>query len=703
MKKKILVLKISSQYQVLEVFQQEIIEGFEAEGYLVETFDKNDGFTGNELINFPFCQYEFIFCINLILLDRIAPCLPAATVAVSFVVDHPIYHNFRFMKNKCLNLISFHVDTYRTDFALLYYPFVRKHCFLPHGGSEGRRERSFTEREYDIVYMGSYESPDEIMKDLVQQHGEVKDFSLKVIETYLQQEIISINEAMRQVCEMFHLELTEEQISNYLEEFHLEDKFIRAYVRNLAVRVLLQSGLELHVFGNGWDKFTGENSDKLHIHDAVTYKESLEIMGNTKIILNVTPTLNNGSHERIFSAMLNGAICFTTRSLYLEKEGLDQEVIEFSLNELGELPQMVRLILENSQKSEVLAQHAKKVAQKKHLWKCRAKEMIDVVRQCREEWGYEEKVYRNTCEAQFEEWCSYVKSTSESWLLEEMKHNLFLHRGDISDYLERALSSYNRYGFWGKCEPEKGNYELFNNRIEEIKKHYEDIVWMFGELKDYRSKSVLNCILRYWLDYSPLHLEKIIDGAVYDQYFDLDLISCDENEIFVDVGGYNGETVVSYVKNFGSYKKIICYEMFEENMIICKDRLCTYHDIEYRKCAVGDVSGEVHFNVNDDVSACSISESGVRCRMVTLDEDVKGKITFLKMDIEGSEYAALRGARNHIKRDRPKMAIACYHGNRDIWRLARLIREIESDYQFYLRYYGGSLYPSEYVLYGICP
>ncbi|MCM1256279.1 MAG: FkbM family methyltransferase [Roseburia sp.] len=704
MKKKILALKISSQYHVLEVFQQEIIEGFEAEGYLVETFEKKDDFTGNELISFPFSQYEFIFCINLILLDRVAPYLPASTIAVSLVVDHPIYHDFRFKRNKCLNLISFHVDTYRADFASQHYPYVRKHSFLPHGGSIGRREKPFTEREYGIVHMGSYESPDKIMKELVQQRREVKDFSLKVIETYLQQETISVNEAVCQVCEIFQLELTKEEISNYLSEFYLEDKFIRAYVRDLVVRVLLQSGLELHVFGNGWEDFKEENSYKLYIHDAVSYEESLEIMGNTRIILNVTPTLNNGSHERIFSAMLNGAICFTTRSLYLENVGLDQEVVEFSFNEIRELPQMVQLILASPQKAEVLAQQAQDAAQEKHLWMHRAKDIIDVVERCKEEWGFEKNEYVNFCEAEFEAWCEHVRGASEFLLFEEMKHNLFLHSDDASDYLASTLNFYNDYGFWGKCEPEKANYELFYNRIKEIKEHYEDIVWMFGKLQDYKSKCVLNSIIRYWLDYSPLHLEKIISETMYDQYFDLDLISCDENEIFVDVGGYHGETVINYVKNFGNYKKIICYEMFEENMNVCQDRLRTYHDIEFRQCAVGDISGGVYINVNNEVSVSSItSDSGARCHMITLDEDVKEKITFLKMDIEGNEYIALKGARNHIQKDRPKLAIACYHGNQDIWQLARLVQEIEKDYHFYLRYYGGCFYPSEYVLYGICP
>lgn len=676
--KKILVLKIESQYNVLEVFQQEIIEGFEAEGYLVEADTAHHVLSRNDLMYLSFSQYEFVFCINLILLERLAPYFPAATTVVSLVVDHPIYHVQRF-RNLSLNLICLHVDVYRMDFASKYFPFVRKHCFLPHGGSARGEGKPFERREYGIVHMGSYELPDEFMEALIRKRGNVKDFSLKVIEIYLQQETISISEAVRQACEVFHIEPTEEQISFYLNEFYLEDKYIRACMRDLSVRVLLQAGMEVHVFGNGWEDFKGENTDKLHIHGPVPYEEALGIMGNTKIFLNVAPTLNNGSHERIFSAMLNGAMCFTTRSLYLEREGLDQEVIEFSFNTIGELPQMVQLILDNPGKAEVLTKHAKKIAEEKHQWKNRVNDILEIVKQCREEWGYEKKNYNNSCETEFGEWCDYIKSVSESYLFDGMKRALFLHEGDTSNYLESALSAYNYYGFWGNCEPEKENYELFHNRVSDIKEHYEDIVWIFGELQDYRSKCVLNSILRYWIDYSPLHLEKIMCEP-YDQYFDLDLICCDENEVFVDVGVCKGETVRNYVKNYGNYKRIICYEMLEENMNACRETLSTYRDIDCRQRAVGDDEG-----------------------MVTLDEDVKEKITFLKMDIEGGEYAALEGAKNHIKNDHPKLAIACYHGNQDFWRLARLIKGMEKEYRFYLRYYGGCVYPSECVLYGICP
>ena len=87
--------------------------------------------------------------------------------------------------------------------------------------------------------------------------------------------------------------------------------------------------------------------------------------------------------------------------------------------------------------------------------------------------------------------------------------------------------------------------------------------------------------------------------------------------------------------------------------------------------------------------------------MVTLDEDIKEKITTLKMDIEGFEQKAILGATNHIKNDKPKLLLSVYHNNEDLWKIPRMIEEICPGYKFYLRNNGGGIFPTEITLIGI--
>lgn len=82
-----------------------------------------------------------------------------------------------------------------------------------------------------------------------------------------------------------------------------------------------------------------------------------------------------------------------------------------------------------------------------------------------------------------------------------------------------------------------------------------------------------------------------------------------------------------------------------------------------------------------------------------LDQLIEGDVSFIKMDIEGAEYKAIKGAEQIIKRCRPKLAVSIYHKAEDIWELSEMILRICPDYRLYLRHY--SIAQAETVLYAI--
>ena len=73
----------------------------------------------------------------------------------------------------------------------------------------------------------------------------------------------------------------------------------------------------------------------------------------------------------------------------------------------------------------------------------------------------------------------------------------------------------------------------------------------------------------------------------------------------------------------------------------------------------------------------------------------------IKMDIEGGETKAIIGCSKHIKEDNPKLLISVYHNYEDLWKIPRMIEEINNNYNFYLRCYGTELFPTEIILYAI--
>ena len=91
----------------------------------------------------------------------------------------------------------------------------------------------------------------------------------------------------------------------------------------------------------------------------------------------------------------------------------------------------------------------------------------------------------------------------------------------------------------------------------------------------------------------------------------------------------------------------------------------------------------------------------VRISVKSIDNLNVDNVSFIKMDIEGSELNALKGAEKTILRDKPKLAICIYHSNDDMLCIAEYIHALVPDYTFYVRQYGQYPHTHDTVLYAI--
>ena len=253
--------------------------------------------------------------------------------------------------------------------------------------------------------------------------------------------------------------------------------------------------------------------------------------------------------------------------------------------------------------------------------------------------------------------------------------------------------------YWGKLSFEQEEFEELEKRAEVLKNHADDFLYLYNNLEDYRSKQVLYGILNYWYNNCFEELGKSRENN-FNQYFDLDLIDVKDNEVFVDVGAYTGDTILNYINSYGKYKHIYGYEITLDSIKIMQNNLKDYDNIIIKRKALSDTRNDFFINSNEaSASANTLSNFGSdKVSSVTLDEDIKEKVTLIKMDIEGGEEKALIGAINHIKKDTPKLLISVYHNHDDLWKIPKLINTINENYKFYLRYFGNKYYPTEVVL-----
>lgn len=330
----------------------------------------------------------------------------------------------------------------------------------------------------------------------------------------------------------------------------------------------------------------------------------------------------------------------------------------------------------------------------------------------------EELQYRksiiNKIDYDFHVLSAHISTSSKESLLEEAVDCLKQFRQNSEMNYKKTKRVYNNYHyFWGSLDLDNGNIDLLKNRIHEIKNHWADFCWLYNNLTDYRSKKVLYGILHYWMTFDCMTKNSIVENN-YDDYYDFDIITCNKEEVFVDLGAYNGDSTLSFINNFGVYKRIYCYEMTDSSMEIMKQRLADFDHIVYRQVAVGSMAGTVCINPVNGLSSYTVmsQESNIeepshtiQIPMVKLDDDIQEPITFLKMDIEGSELEAMKGAEQHIRNDKPKLAVCSYHNNHHIYEIPQLMKKYNPQYKLYMRYNGPLDNPltSEYVTFAIDP
>jgi len=166
-----------------------------------------------------------------------------------------------------------------------------------------------------------------------------------------------------------------------------------------------------------------------------------------------------------------------------------------------------------------------------------------------------------------------------------------------------------------------------------------------------------------------------------------------EGKDFLDLGAYIGDVTIMFLKKYNPHK-IYAYEPVGLNIELLEQTIKdnkTDRIIPVKK-GIGDKEEEIEMHLNlTNLTSSSISTTVIyekqsaveKIQISTIDNECKDrKIGLIKMDIEGAEYAAIKGSMETIKRDKPVLLISAYHTAKDFFEIIPMLKEAVPSYQF---------------------
>jgi FkbM family methyltransferase len=202
---------------------------------------------------------------------------------------------------------------------------------------------------------------------------------------------------------------------------------------------------------------------------------------------------------------------------------------------------------------------------------------------------------------------------------------------------------------------------------------------------------------REYLSQVRLRLLADFDGLAHPvehpQYFPPDLFQYGPAECFVDCGAYDGDTIRTLLDRHGvAIDRVIALEPDPVNVAALERYISTLRlpaGVRVLPLAAGAARGRAFIETTGTASSALTSdalEGTTGIDLAPLDELLEHEHpTFIKMDIEGAEPDALRGARATIARHRPILAICVYHLQHHLWSIPLALREMCDGYDFVLR------------------
>jgi len=323
-------------------------------------------------------------------------------------------------------------------------------------------------------------------------------------------------------------------------------------------------------------------------------------------------------------------------------------------------------------------------------------------------YGFEKYIvsFCDNCETKWNTYIYNLKVLSYNQIKEAYKNNIIFiicstsGEQELKDQLSNLKEQYvcinvksnpNIYKMVYLNQMGKVSKDLYKEIAE---KDFEQLINDTSEiLDDEESKSILS---------ARINFIKTSNGNCFDnidttkpEYFLNNFYEFTDKEVYVDLGAYNGDTILKFVNIVKSeYKKIIAFEPDKKNYKALESNIKKNNlkNIDIYNLGSWNKKANIGFDCGYFASSHVNKNLDNKIQVDALDNlFLDTPITFIKMDIEGAEKESLFGTKKIIQKYKPKLAICVYHKWEDIYEIPRILKSFVPNYKIYLRHHSNNL------------
>lgn len=406
------IVMMEGGVETLSYFSHQMAQEFQMLGYAVFFYDlKQEESSAGKLRKFIRPRETVLVTFNFQGLEKEAGVyregigylwdtyhIPCYNIAA----DHPYFYDDR-LKDLPEKYRHISIDRRQKAYFEEFYPEYVSRGFLPLAGTGLRQAEEEGEAEplearaqgaavetgeagaqgaaeqaapcYDVILTGNYTKLSFFEPYINWINEEYAAFYWGIIDDLLEHPACTVEEVALAHCEREMGKEPNDQLRIALHKMIFIDLYVRNYWRGKAVRTLVNAGIPVHVVGKGWEELEDvRHPECLKLHPQTDSVTCLEMLADAKVSLNVMPWFKDGAHDRVFNSILNGAVCVTDPSCYLEEELHEGEgVCYVALQDMDALPEKVKDLLQNDSGRNEIVRRGRAIVELKHTWAQRAK------------------------------------------------------------------------------------------------------------------------------------------------------------------------------------------------------------------------------------------------------------------------------------------------------------------------------------------